>query len=184
MKYRIFIFMIVCTALLIAGCGKQEPLAPDSKELALNEQDAFLAKKGPNRIVTTWDGYQVDYEQIDPGEVWVEDGIQHVRGRIIRDRLETDNDRVTGFLTVNYDYDLNLATGAGTMTSTWSVDPDEYEGTWDGRSFITFTNYMLSGFGIGRGTGDFQGMKITVNFDETPPPYDKIHEFGYIIEKP
>jgi hypothetical protein len=183
MKYRIFIFSVIILALIISGCGKQEPLAPDTKELSLNKQDASL-EMVPNRIITTWDGYQIDYEVIDSGEEWIEDGVQYVRGRIIRDRLETDNDRVTGFLTVNYDYDLNLATGAGTMTSTWSVDPDKYEGTWEGRSFITFTGYMLSGFGIGRGTGNFLGMKITVNFDETPPPYDKIHEFGHIIERP
>lgn len=183
MKYRIAIFSVVCLALLISGCGKQEPLAPDTKDLALNEQDIFL-EKVPNRIVTTWDGHQLDSEQIDPGEEWVEDGILHVRGKRGINRLETDNDRVTGVLTIEYDYDLNLTTGAGTMTGKWHVDPDEYEGTWQGRSSLVFTNFILSGIGIGRGYGDFQGMKLTVNFDETPPPYDPIHEFGHIIERP
>jgi hypothetical protein len=175
--------MVVCTVLLIAGCGNKEPFAPDSKELVQDEQHALLGKAS-DRIITTWEGYELKYEQIDPGEEWMEDGVLHVRGRIIRDRLETDNVRVTGFLTVNYDYDLNVATGGGTMTSTWSVDPDEYEGTWGGRSLIEFTNFILTGDGIGRGYGEFQGIKITVSFNGAPPPYDKIPVSGYIIEKP
>ena len=54
MKYRIFIFMIVCTALLIAGCSNKEPLAPDSTDLALNEQDASLAKRPNIKITPSW----------------------------------------------------------------------------------------------------------------------------------
>ena len=182
MKFRIFILFVVSAALIIMSCGDKAPFSPETDELILDEQELSLEKRH-HRTFTPWDGLQIDYEQIDEGKEWMSDGILHVRGRIIRDRLETDNVRVTGFLTVDYDYDLNVTTGNGTMTSTWSVDPDEYEGKWEGRSLIKFTNFILAGNGVGRGTGGLKDMKITVTFDETPPPYDEIHEFGYIIEK-
>ncbi len=185
MKYRIFIFMVVCTALLIAGCGNKEPLAPDTKELALNEQNAFLAK-GPNIKITPWEGLETRLEEPDPGKQWVsDDGILHARGRVFVDKLETDEIRVAGIVTITCDYDLNLATGSGTYSSKWSQATNEVAGTWKGKLVGEFTNYLFSGFGVGKGFDDLKGLELTVELQEDPnnPGIGRNLASGYIIDK-
>ncbi|MCU0645085.1 MAG: hypothetical protein MUC94_12585 [bacterium] len=183
MKYRIFI--VACIALLIAGCGNKQPLAPDSKELALNQQDAVLAK-GPNVQITPWEGVESRLEDPDPGKQWVsEDGVLHVRGRVFVDKLETDEIRVAGIITVTCDYDLNLATGSGTYSSKWSLATQGLAGTWKGKLFGEFTNYLFSGFGLGKGFDDLKGLEITVELNEDPnhPGIGRNLASGYIFDK-
>lgn len=183
MKYRIFIFMIVCTALLMTGCGNKEPLAPDSKDLALNEQEVSLAKK-PHIKITPWEGVEKRIEVADPGEEWIsDDGIMHVRGRVYIDKIESKNHRIAGIITVTGSYDLNLATGNGYYFSNWSLAPHTVKGTWEGKLVAEFKNFIFAGFGAGKGTGKLEGMKLTVEIHETPSPYTECPESGYIIEK-
>ncbi len=45
MKYRTFVFLVLCAVLIISSCGENEPLSPGSKELTQSEQGAVLAKR-------------------------------------------------------------------------------------------------------------------------------------------
>ena len=183
MKYRTIIFVIVCTVLLMVGCGNKEPLAPESKELAIDEQNAFLAKK-PSEKFIPWEGAQISGEEIDPGRVWIsDDGIQHLRDRVIIDRIEADDDRVAGYITITQNRNLNLTTYDGTYSSKWSLKPDAYDGTWEGVFTGKIRSAIFSGHGHAKGTGELEGMKLTVEAQETAPPYLEIPESGYIIVK-
>ena len=188
MKYRFFILLVFSAALIIMSCGNKAPVSPEADELMLDEEQLSLDKRH-HRTPTPWRGFEISGEEIEAGRQWMsEDGILHIRGRIIRDRLETDNVRLTGFLTVQMNYNLNVTTGTGTMSGQWSLDPDEHEGTWKGTSVLKFRNFVLSGHGHGKGAGDFKGLQITVKFHETLPNaegrYSPMEESGYIIEKP
>jgi len=183
MKYRIFIFMVVCTALLIAGCGNKEPVAPYSKELAINQQDAFLAK-GPNVKITPWEGTETRQEITDPGQEWVsEDNVLHVRGRVVLDIIESDESRIAGISTVTWDMDMDLITGNGTYTSKCFHEPSAFDGTWEGRLIGELKNFIFSGQGACRGTGEFEGMRMILQIHDTPPPYIVCPESGFIIER-
>jgi hypothetical protein len=183
MKYRIIIFMVVCTALLIAGCGNKEPLAPDSKELAINRQDAFLAK-GPNVKITPWEGVETRQEITDPGQEWVsEDNVWHIRSRVQVDIIESDEIRIAGISTITWDADMNLITGDGVYTSKCVHKPSAFEGTWEGRLIGELKKFMFTGQGTARGTGEFEGMRMTLQIHETPPPYIVCPVSGFIIER-
>jgi hypothetical protein len=190
MMYRFLIIAMACFALIFINCGKQEPLSPDIE--VLSEETSL--SKNPTHNFIPWTGWQRDFappHEIDPGNTWIsDDGILHVVGKVSEDFLDTNNDSLTGNLTITYNYSLNLTTGNGNLSGKWSLDPDNdaYEGTWEGNSVIKFSNFVLSGHGHGKGTGDFKGLKLTVEFHETLPNasgvYDPIEESGYIIEKP
>ena len=190
MKYRIIIFVAFCTALLIAGCGNKEPVAPESIELAVNEQDAFLAKKHHCKKIP-WQGVETSCESI-PGEEWYEGSVMHRVGWKSIDILESDNPLINGVNTVTYSIELDLATGEGRMYDIqWSVKPYAYKGTWEGTSTGTFTNYLVSWEGEGFGTGKLKGMSVTVkgiqrSEVQNPPCGTAINQYddsGYIFMK-
>lgn len=184
MKYRIFIFMIVFAALIISSCGDKEPFAPDSKELSLNEQDAFLAKRGPNIKITPWEGVEISGEIIDPGQEWVsEDNVWHVRGRVQVDVIESDECRIAGISTITWDGDMSLITGDGIYASKCVHEPSAFDGTWEGRLIGELKSFNFSGQGACRGTGEFEGMKLTIEIHETPLSVPEKPESGFIIER-
>ena len=189
MKYRIFIFMIVFGALIISSCGDKEPVAPESKELSITEQDVFLAKK-PGHRFTPWEGVETTCNTV-PGEQWYEGDIWHIRGQVTTDIVESQEPRAAGVLTVNSDIDLNMSTGEGTIFTHWSLKPDVSEGTWEGRLAGNFSNFLMIAYGIGVGTGDLRGMIMTVKLEQRteiidPPCETALYQFddtGYIIGK-
>ena len=189
MKYKFFVIAMACFALIFINCGKQEPLSPDLEALS---EETSLSKNQTHNFIP-WTGWEKDFDpphEIDPGRTWVsEDGILHVVGKASEDFLDTNNDSLTGILTVTYNYSLNLTTGNGNLSGKQSLDPydEAYDGTWEGNSVIKFANFALSGHGHGKGTGDFKGLQLTVEFHETYPDptgkYNPIEESGYIIVK-
>ena len=185
MKYRIFIFMIVCTALLIAGCGNKAPFAPESKELDLNKQDVFLAK-GPTDKFTTYTATEIFQAEPDHGKQWIsEDNILHVRNRIQVYKIVSTESRVAGLMTVTQDMNLDLNTYCGTLVSKCHHELEAMEGTWEGTLAGKLTNGILSGHGVAQGSGgDLEGLTLKLRLLDTGPPYLEIPETGYIIEKP
>ena len=183
MKYRFLIIAIACLALVFISCGKQEPVSPSIEELSGDNQDVSLSKK-PSEKFVPWEGSQISGEEIDPGRVWIsDDGIQHLRGRVIIDIIKADDDRVAGYITITQNRNLNLTTYDGTYSSKWSLKPDAYDGTWEGVFTGEIRSAIFSGHGHGKGTGELEGMKLTVEAQETAPPYLEIPESGYIVVK-
>jgi hypothetical protein len=182
MKYRNFIFLLVCFAWLITGCGNETPLAPDSKELAANDQGISLDKK-PCIKITPWEGIEKRINVPNEGKQWVsDDGILHVRGMVFVDEIFSDETKIAGINTVTCDYDLNLTSGSGTYSSKWTLVPHAVAGTWKGRVIGEMTNFLFSGFGIGRGSGVLSGSTMTVDL-QTKEPNGDVYESGYIFEK-
>jgi len=183
MKYRIFIFMIVCTALLMTSCGNKEPLAPDSTDLALNQQDAFLAKR-PNIEITPYEAVEKDGVIIEPGEEWIsEDNVLHVRGRVMVYVVESEEYRIAGTNRITQNYDLNLTTGNGPYTVTCYHEPSAVDGRWEGRLIGGFKNFVFSGEGVAKGYGELHGYIQVVTLHDTPPPWSEVPESGYIIKR-
>ncbi|UCE04732.1 MAG: hypothetical protein JSW07_14035 [bacterium] len=184
MKYRIFIFMVICTALLIAGCGNKEPFAPESKELDLNDQDAFLAK-GPADKFTPYTATEKFKEELDPGKQWIsDDNILHVRNRIRVYEIVSTEPRVAGLMTVSQDMNLDLNTYNGTLVSKCHHELEAMTGIWEGTLAGKLTNGILSGHGVAQGSGgDLEGLILKLWLLDTGPPYLEIPESGYIIEK-
>ena len=185
MKYRIFIFMVVCTALSIAGCGNKEPFAPESKEFDLNDQDAFLSK-APTEKFTPYTAKEIFQELVDPGKQWYsDDNIWHVRNRIQVYKIESTEPRVAGLMTVSQDFNLNLNTGDGNLLSKCHHELEAVTGIWEGTLAGKFVNFVLSGQGVAQGSGgDLEGLILKIKLHDAGPPYLEIPECGYIIEKP
>jgi predicted small lipoprotein YifL len=183
MKYRIIIFMVVCTALLLTGCGNKEPLAPDSTDLALNEKDASLAKR-PNIEITPYEAEEKNGVIIVPGDDWIsEDNVLHVRGRVMVWVVESDEYRIAGTNKITQNYHLNLTTGNGSYTVTCYHEPSAVDGRWEGRLIGGFKNFVFSGEGAAIGYGELDGYIQVVTLHDTPHPYDPVKESGYIIKK-
>ena len=184
MKYRIFIFLVVFAALIISSCGNKEPLAPDSTDLTLNEQDAFLTKR-PNIDITPYEAVEKDGVTIEPGEEWIsEDNVLHVRGRVKVYVVESDEYRIAGTNKITQNYYLDLTTGNGQYMVTCYHEPSAVDGRWEGRLIGGFENFIFSGEGAARGYGELDGYIQVLTLHDTPPPYLEVPESGYIIKKP
>lgn len=98
-----------------------------------------------------------------PERMWIdEDGIQHIRGYwggfdVIGDL----NGTAGGVFNLNLD-PLGNGDAAGTLVQ--EVEWDGLTGTFEGRFSVTYTNWWSEGQVVAHGTGDFEGMKLMVDF--------------------
>ncbi|MCI0515091.1 hypothetical protein L0128_17900 [candidate division KSB1 bacterium] len=183
MKYRNFIFLLVCFAWLITGCGNETPLAPDSKELTAIPQEASLAKN-PNEKFTPYTAVEIFVKDLDPGKQWIsEDNILHVRNRIRVERIESEEARIAGQITLIQNLNYNLITGDGTYESKCYHEVNKVRGTWEGTASGKLVNSIFSGKGVAQGTGELEGLILKLELHDTLPPWLEVAESGYIIEK-
>jgi len=112
---------------------------------------------------------------LDPGTEWYSgDGSTvHVRGRVHKVINVSDDVRLAGPGTLVGGFDLNLVTGTGNGRGTWSVQPDDVEGTWEGTwsGHWTVTDNWSSRV-VGHGSGDLAGLKIFADVYTIEIPID------------
>jgi hypothetical protein len=100
-------------------------------------------------------------EQGVPARYWEsDDGILHARGSVSTYTSTSDSDFYGGDLTIVVNYNLDPATGKGTLwgTSHLEVDGDGgFDGTWTGK--FTGTETVWVGHGRSKGYGSLDGYQ-------------------------
>jgi hypothetical protein len=99
-----------------------------------------------------------------PGRIWVSDGVQHTRDFPLSGPVWGD---LNGNLSIIFNTNLNLATGDGTAFGSFvlAVEWNGFQGTFEGRSKAKYQSFLVTnGYGVGHGTGDFEGMQIQLSF--------------------
>lgn len=168
MKRRVFFLALAGAALIINGCGKQNPISP---ALTGSKKPTTLAKPTVTRITFTADGTQA--QVVDPGRQFVDDeGVLHIRGFVTTGAPITGD--LVGMDTRNeFNANIELATGNG---NAWGTFRDEVSwparnlsGVFEGHYQGQITAGQISVAGVGQGSGDFSGMKISGTLQETAP---------------
>lgn len=143
--------------------------------------------------------YLASYEydcMVDPGTMWLEGDILHVRGRIQSNVDVSDAPELNGISTVVGNADINLKTGYGVFRGTFSFQPKGIAGTWEGSWIFTGTKGTGVARTVAHGTGALAGRQLFLTMrddlspgDESPAMCDGIGEWsgnifveGYILD--
>lgn len=100
-----------------------------------------------------------------PEKIWMSGDVQHIRNFPLAGPVWGD---INGALTTSFNVNLNLATGDGTAFGIFifAVEWNGLVGIFEGRAHAKYEGFVISGFGSGHGTGDFEGMQFHANFFE------------------
>jgi len=133
---------------------------------------------------------RIEYTSLDctiapwgsPERVWIsDDGVLHQRGVQVINRVTSSSVYVTGDMTLEMNFDIDLATGLGHAYGTLSIVPTAYNGTWEGHWSTHISPEGLTGNATGQGTGDLEGMKIFNNMSNLDPNDPCTNEWGSIL---
>jgi hypothetical protein len=171
MKYRIFIFSLVGAALILFGCGKDELVSP---QLAQNEQEAVLAKKGDKDDDDIKGPFTatVDLNNVtNPGQVEQIGGKLKIRGQVNEGPFVAGD--IEGTATAVTDAEIDLATGTGSGRGSFTfkvtkVKGQVVSGSWKGKFKGQINGPVFSGNFSGRGKGDLEDTKIKGTFTDGP----------------
>lgn len=163
MKHRIFTLTLVGAALIVFACGEDGPISP---ELSQSEEGATLAKSR-NRKITEVAAISTICSVI-PGEQSVADNILTVRGQVHSLIIESDDRRVNGTQSAVLNIVVDLATGAGIVWGTVTIEPDKVDGTWEGFFAAQGIGAFFAGNAVMHGTGDLEGQVLIVRIEEVP----------------
>jgi hypothetical protein len=121
-------------------------------------------------IATTFTGLEVTCSEAPAEREWVGGDVLHIRNEIVTTRILTTDDRVTGTNTIVLNFNLNLKNGTGGLYGTFHLQPDDVNGTWEGRFSGQFTNFVTSVHATGHGTGELVGLQEMVTLHGTELP--------------
>jgi hypothetical protein len=115
---------------------------------------------------------------LDGGREWYSAGgrIQHVRGWT-GEYETTGGEYVDGTSIVVANWNLDLASGDGTMWGTTDLTLTGTNGGWHETWVAKFDDFVWSGWAVGRGFGDLQGMKIRLDVWSTGEGLDEFEGF-------
>ena len=124
--------------------------------------------------------YLTSYEYdclVDPGKVWMEGDILHIRDRVHINVDVSDTPELNGINTTIADADINLKTGYAEIRGTFSFQPEGIAGTWEGS--WTWNGNKGVGFGrtVAHGNGALTGKSLFLKlYDATPddPRYENL----------
>jgi hypothetical protein len=107
---------------------------------------------------------------------WVtEDGVLQVRGGIL-DCVATGDPYLAGTEVILLNFNLDLATGEGTLWGTWESElsgfEGGFEGTWNGHWGATTNTNGWSGKAVGHGYGDLEGWQARLALRTTTDSVD------------
>jgi hypothetical protein len=132
--------------------------------LAAVTAPALGAPPGDEEVYTL----ETVYDEV-PGRLWqTGGGVLHERGLISDTTIEGHElFRGTGSFDINYN--LNLATWTGNLWGSFIYYSAEYPGSgWAGTWYAQWTGVgTWEGSGVGRGYGDFAGMVLRFDVDNT-----------------
>jgi hypothetical protein len=141
-----------------------------SVALALIAGLLVVAPAAAHATTTTFTGLEVTCSEAPAEREWVSDDVLHVRNQIVTTRILTTDDRVTGTNTIVLDFNLNLKNGTGGLYGSFHLQPDEVNGTWQGRFSGHFTNFVTTVHATGHGTGELAGLQEMVRLQGTELP--------------
>lgn len=128
---------------------------------------------------TDFEAYNIACEILVPGDYWVdEDGVAHLRGRVLRSVVISENEfhSGTGFIFANFNYDL--ATGVMTYHGTLEIYPTLKDDYWAGSWTMQIVPSGADGIARLQGYGtDLSGLSIKSNL--TPLTPTQLAEFKY-----
>ena len=102
--------------------------------------------------------------------MWVEDGILHIRDRVMEGRVESDGDYHTGRGAMVANANIDLATGYGTYHGTLEIYPDAYpDGHWAGSWSMQVTPGKASGIARLQGYGELNGLSSKADLSPLMP---------------
>ena len=113
---------------------------------------------------------------LDPGRTWMSDGIQHVRGWTA-EYDTTGGEYVDGTSIIVANWNLNTASGDGTMWGTTDLALTQFDGGWHQTWVAKFDDFVWSGKAVGRGFGALEGMQIRLDVWSTGPGTDAFQGF-------
>ncbi|MCI0514161.1 hypothetical protein L0128_13170 [candidate division KSB1 bacterium] len=167
MTKNIALLGLIALALLVGGCSKETPLAPETNvanlESALSKPSVFQAT------------CQMDFSKtmVDSGKVWVDDqGVLHIRNQVYKNTAITD-DFVGIDLHNVFNADINLATGAGRSWGwnrsrvTWTAQ--NLTGLWTCKYQNEIVGGQMKGTSSYVGGCGFAGMHADAQQEETAP---------------
>jgi hypothetical protein len=133
---------------------------------------------------------------VDPGTMWMEGDILHIRGRVHVNVTVSDTPEFNGINTTIADADINVKTGYAEIRGTLSFQPDGIAGTWEG----SWTWNGNKGVGYGRtvahGIGALSGKSLFLKMYDAPydpqatadmcdgigEPDGNVYAEGYILD--
>ena len=154
------IFVLAMVVILVSAV----PAAARATHIEYTSGDCTIAPWGP------------------PEREWIsDDGILHQRGVLLINSVTSSSDYITGDMTIEMDFDIDLATGLGHAYGSLSIAPTAYNGTWEGHWSTHISPAGLQGRATGQGTGDLEGMKIFNNMWNSDPNDPCTNEWGTIL---
>lgn len=181
MTKKLFLLSFIALAIIIGGCSKESPVAPDlmgsnsgeSLAKATHTVVNFIADEGKAKIV-------------DPGTQWVdEQGILHIRGQV-GEGAPVSGDLVGTDLRNVFNVDINTATGSGPFVGTFYMEVEwparNLKGAFRGAYKGVITNGYLTGTTTGMGEGGFAGMVLRAEQKEEVAGSYKLLFTGTVTE--
>jgi hypothetical protein len=144
-RVAVVIFLLVATSLLVVATSLAQPPGP------------------PERYT----GIQVTCAEI-PGEMWLTGQVLHIRG-VVSTGWTFGHDYFAGQFTNHTDIDLNLVTFAGNAKGTILIEPDAYQGSWQGHFTGPILNGMYSGQSLDFGEGELAGLMDIAHIQQIDP---------------
>lgn len=104
------------------------------------------------------------------GEIWVEDGVLHLRDRVLQSIVVSDSEYHAGTGQIVANANIDLATGYGTYHGTLEIYPAAKDGYWAGSWTIQISESGPNGIARLQGFGpDLQGFALKGSLTYLPP---------------
>lgn len=148
--------------------------------LALTSAPAAASPGGTTRVdIENWN-INCSFEDQEGG-VWVEDGILHIRGRVI-DGFVLSNHAYHHGTAVNVaNANIDLTTGYGNYWGTLEFHPYAYpDGHWTGSYSMQVNEGRVGAIARLKGYGDLEGLLTKSELMPLPP--EKLAEFKHVCD--
>ena len=129
------------------------------------------------------EAYNVVCEVLDPGTFWVsEDGVQHLRDRVLRSVVISENEYHNGTGKIYANFNMDPAAGVMTYFGNLDIYPAAYpENYWAGSFNMQIVPSGAEGIARLKGYGsDLSGWKIRSNLIPLTPA--ELAEFAYACD--
>jgi hypothetical protein len=113
------------------------------------------------------------------GREWVSDGVDHVRGWTAVYGT-TGDQYAAGTSTIVANWNLDLATGNGTLWGTADIALSAFNGGWHSTWNAKFEGFVWSGQAVGHGYGDLEGWQSRLELQSTGPGTDAF--WGFVFD--
>ena len=138
--------------------------------LALLNAPLAVSPVAAATIRIPFDNYNVNCTILSQ-TMWVEDGILHIRNRVMEGAVESDGPyhQGTGHMVANAN--IHLATGYGTYWGTLEIYPDDYpDGYWAGSWSMQVNRGHAGGIARLQGYGQLDGLSSKAELSPLTPP--------------